>query len=443
MIGGLGLRVLVPIIALAIHGDFAAFRFIDSESYLAPARELLSGASFSTHGHVELIRTPGYPLLLVPGLLFGQTELITIALQVLLSGITILAVYGVAKNIFDKEAAFFALTLFAFEPLSIAYCSRLASETAFSCALALMIYCLTRGMRDGSIARVSLAAVFGAAGAYIRPIGLYLIPIIAILVIAYGIVTRVPKLAVTGGVLAGVFAACVVPWCVRNRALTGYSGFSAISDLNVYYYQAGALLAKRSGLPFYESQRRLGLHSEDRYLESHPGQERWSWPERYRYMRNAGFRVVADSWREYVPVHLRGLLMIAAEPGSIELSKILKLYPTDGGLLEATNDRGIPAAITRLWKYKFAFFAMVIFGLMLIAYWGFALIGARIGFKQAPLMTIVIVASIAYLLFAAAGPVSDSRFRHPAMPLICVLGGAGLSSTIARTKRRRLVLAAM
>src|SRR5512141_3385505 len=60
-------------------GDYV---FPDSETYLAPARGLLHGWGFaSAEGDPETLRTPGYPLFLVPFLAFGASARAIVAVQ--------------------------------------------------------------------------------------------------------------------------------------------------------------------------------------------------------------------------------------------------------------------------------------------------------------------------------------------------------------------------
>lgn len=56
----------------------------DTSGYLEPAAEMLSAGTFTRGGKPEIVRTPGYPLLLLPGLLVDRVEDVTVLLQALL-----------------------------------------------------------------------------------------------------------------------------------------------------------------------------------------------------------------------------------------------------------------------------------------------------------------------------------------------------------------------
>src|ERR1700731_337058 len=73
------LRALLPGVGYLYTRDVTIF---DSHpSYVVPALELITYHRFFSHGAPEIVRTPGYPLLLMPGLLLHRFELVTIMLQ--------------------------------------------------------------------------------------------------------------------------------------------------------------------------------------------------------------------------------------------------------------------------------------------------------------------------------------------------------------------------
>ena len=116
----------------------------DTPTYLTPAESLLADGTFSagtipsgTFSNVtssggtfsntnsssvavpEIYRTPGYPLFLTAGLRAGHVELVTVALQAVLSLASILLVYHLAwKLTASSTAALLASLLVAMEPLS-------------------------------------------------------------------------------------------------------------------------------------------------------------------------------------------------------------------------------------------------------------------------------------------------------------------------------------
>jgi hypothetical protein len=91
------LRTSFPILGFFYTRDITIFYTPDTASYVGPAMELLAHHRFFNAGAPEIVRTPGYPLLLVAGLRLGRLELVTITLQVLLSCVTVYMVYQAAS----------------------------------------------------------------------------------------------------------------------------------------------------------------------------------------------------------------------------------------------------------------------------------------------------------------------------------------------------------
>ena len=79
----LGMAVLVraafAIGTWLIMRDPGVFYMTDTGSYVVPARELLARGTFTARGEPELLRTPGYPLFLLPGMWLGHLVTTTIA----------------------------------------------------------------------------------------------------------------------------------------------------------------------------------------------------------------------------------------------------------------------------------------------------------------------------------------------------------------------------
>jgi hypothetical protein len=97
------LRIFLPLAGYFYARDVTIFHDPDTDTYIAPARELIAQYRFFSHGTPEIVRTPGYPLLLTSGLHFHQLEAITIVLQIALSCFTVYMVYLVAQLLFKRE----------------------------------------------------------------------------------------------------------------------------------------------------------------------------------------------------------------------------------------------------------------------------------------------------------------------------------------------------
>jgi 4-amino-4-deoxy-L-arabinose transferase-like glycosyltransferase len=238
----LSLRVLLPILGYCHTRDATIFYTPDSASYIVPAHELITyhrffsdrspqprGSNSPIAPAPEIIRTPGYPLLLAAGLLMGRLELVTIALQVLLSCFTVYLVYRTAGLLFESEPiALIAAFLYSIDPLSILFSSLLSTESLFTAVLMVGLHCLVRYLRRQSLRYLLLSAGALAASVYVRPIGYFLPLVIAAGLAAWALVThRQNKLRVLAHTCAFVMVSVGLTslWQIRNKIETGYSGF--------------------------------------------------------------------------------------------------------------------------------------------------------------------------------------------------------------------------
>ncbi len=442
LIAAFVIRAFVPILAAAVTGDPQVFRAPDTASYTSLAGELAATGSFALGGKPEIVRTPGYPLFLVPGAVLGLFEWVAIPLQIILSCLTVWLVYRTALLLFEKTGiAEAAALLYAFEPLSVIYASKLLTETLFTCLVAAFLYTLLRYQKGGGLRWVLVSAAALAASVYVRPIS-YFLPFL----VGAGLIVRAllhkPKHLRRGLVHACVFlavcAAPIVAWQGRNAALTGYKGFSAISDVNLYFYQGASVTAAKRCSSYYALRKELGYGDDKVYFNKHPDQSSWSEAERYRFMRSAGLQVIRAHPLIYLKVHLKGMTRAFFDPAAFDYLKIFKLYPHSGGLLGVVMDRGVTATVVQLFRtMPLVFWSNVVLGLVLGAYLLFGLAGllSKILRKNTAAAVILFVAF--YFILLSGGAQAEARFRHPIMPIVCILAGLGLSLVAGRFRKER------
>jgi 4-amino-4-deoxy-L-arabinose transferase-like glycosyltransferase len=436
-------RASVVLSAWWITGGVKAFHSLDTEGYVAPARELLTHGTFTVHGQPELIRTPGYPLLLAIGIILGHLEGVTIAIQIVISALTVAGVYVLVDRLVDdNRTALLAAALYSIEPLSILYSAMLLTETFFTGVLVWGLVLAVVRARGGSVASLMAGSALLAATAYIRPAG-YFLPFCVLGILALHALLKHrwsqwrPLLLATGAA-----ALVLAPWQLRNRAL-GYAGMSAITAEYMYFYNAAALRAASSGASFAAVQTEMGYGNDSVYLALHPEQRAWSPGERYRFMAAQGSREVTQNIPRYSRIYLAGLARVLFDPGAIDLLKLYGLYPTSGGLLSLIVTAGLINGLTHLLQsHPLAIALLILLGLVLATSYVLAIRGlaGRLHLKDPAVA--LLLASAVYLVAIAGGPAGLNRFRHPVMPIICAFAAVGLrhghSSPETRTQVGRV-----
>jgi hypothetical protein len=417
------LRVAFPFLVFGLSKDVKVFYDNDTIEYIEPATSLIMSGHFKTNGIPEIERTPAYPLLLIPGIISGHIELVTIALQIILSCFCVFMVYKIGIFLFDShEISLLCAGLYAVEPLTIIYCSRLYSETLYVTLLLVFLYFLIRHLKTGAVSDLMLSAVALAATAYVRPISYFLPPLIAFALVLWALLGRSlsRRVIVHAGVFFLVSMGIIAVWQARNGIETGYWGFSAISDQNLYFYVGGGILAEKNGLDVSNQLTNMGYGVPEAYFSLHPEQRTWSRDEVYRYRSKEGVKLVIENLRTFFMLAVENTITTLRETGTTDLLDMFKV------------DQASPEGARLKWILKLPLF------MALLGYWLLAAIGvfSKRWTNGEQLMVLIVVG--AYLiLIASMGGIGYSRFRHPAMPILCLMAGCGLFVTMQRPIRVR------
>ncbi|MBN1475135.1 glycosyltransferase family 39 protein [Candidatus Sumerlaeota bacterium] len=444
LIFALALRLGLFIGARVATGEWDSFYQADSPSYLQPAREMVEHGTFTTHGKPEVLRTPGYPLLMVPGVLLGHPEAVTVTLQAFLSVLTVFLVYRIALSLTGRpRVALLAALLCAIEPVSILYVSQLMSETFFTALMTLSLLILLRHLAAPSLARAVLLAVALASATYVRPISLYL-------PFAFGLGLAVHALTQAGRRRALLIHALVFfvlsmgflwGWKWRNTHEAGVNRFSGIEAINLYFYNAASIFAAREGISYREMQQRWGhpssVDDENSWERAHPEQADWSTAQRLDFMESEGKRLILENLGEYLKIHIRGTIRVLTSRGGKEWYRLFGALPPDRGQGEESyTEGGVVAGALRALRERpfFLLLTLTLIGISGLLYL-LAFIGlfSRLFVDRWQLATLVL--TLLYFLAVCGGPIATIRFRLPLVPGLAVLAGAGLALVLSRLTR--------
>ena len=438
---GLILRLVVPIVGYIHTHDIKMFYCPDTPTYVVPAQELVAHHRFFADGAPEIKRTPGYPLLLTIGLLLGRLELVTILLQILLSCFTIYMVYLIAWLIFKNgRVSIVAATLYAIEPLSIMYASQLLTETLLVALVMMWLYFLVKYLEKQASCYLLASALALAFSVYVRPIGYFLPVMLTGGLIAWVIVNgqkNKGRLLIQIAAFVTLSMGLTVVWQVRNWVETGYSSFSGVSSINMYFYSAASVLAVQQHVPFVEMQRRLGYLDDRTYLDRHPEQKTWPLAQRLDYMKREAQRILLNNLSTYAPIYLAGVCRVVFETGASDFLKFFGLDPNKGALSRKdVKLKSMSAFIT--WTRPRIFWSDVLLLPLELLYplLGCMVLSSR-RLRREPAV-IAAVLTVAYYVILAGGPLGYSRYRHPVMPIICVLSAYGLCLIESRLANPRV-----
>ena len=428
-------RGAVALLALSCNEDSSVFFEPYSPQYLKPAVSLLRWEGFTVEGRPEIRRTPGYPLLLIPGLALNNVPLVTIVLQLLLSCLTVYLVYRIGLLLFGRiNVAAGCALLYAVEPLSVVFSPLIMPETSLTCALSAFLFFLVRYLHGGSMGHVIASGGAAAVSAYINPITLYLPFVMALGGVIHALRKRKGTLVAPALVLLAVYVALVGPWVIRNRVEARFCGFSTIFADSMYYAVGGSVKAAKEGKPIEEVQRDLAMHLAV-YAESHPKPG-----EQQAFMIGEGVKKAIRHPLTYAYIHVKGMVRTLAGLAAHGYVRLLCLLPESDDLRAhvLAGDGLMRIAVSRAADLSFAVMTVTaVLGIFAVMYYALALVGLLTKRVLGSADTTALLMAAAYLLILTGGFHGYSRYRHAIMPIVSILAGYGFSLVLERWRTRR------
>jgi hypothetical protein len=377
---------------IASNGDYV---FPDSATYLAPARQLMQGHGFVSENDVpETIRTPIYPLLLIPFLAMSGSVVPILAVQHIVNALLAVAIYFfVLRRMGSRFAAMAAAFLFALDTPTIHYANKVLSETAFT-ALLFVVFVLALQRRHFAI-----NALLCGVLVLMRPVAILWFAAVAL----YFVIERISWRRVAGFVAI----ALVLPllWTLRNGAQTGVYMLSSISGTNLLLFRAAGALAVDEGDEFKrglaKAQQELQAEADER-IKTGEDEENPRTPDhavQAQYYTQLARETIRQNKLAFVQLTVRGLLV--------------NLFDSDweSMMMVSTAD----SSIVRMLINSLEAAVIVLAAIGLVALW-----------RRDQSLALFLVFTIAYFLGISAGGESEARFRVPVMPQIAIAAGVGL-----------------
>lgn len=414
------LGVLIFIAALAsLTGVlyFAHFHDLytdDSPGYIRPAANLLAGNGYTdAQGHPDILRTPGYPLFILPFLWAHLDFKYLVLFQHLLRVLIIVASAAFAFQLTcSRRQALLVGILLSIDLPFLRSANNVMTEILFTLLLAAALKLLFSESSESSqrMIQVVAAGLICGATVLVRPVSVFLFVPVAI----YLLLLRRSRGWVAALAFCLAFLCLPLAWAVRNELRAGYFGVSSISGYSILQYRAAGVLAINDPGDFYAN-----LEKRQNELEAQACQElkqlrgaecaHMSDPAKSAYFAQFGRRIVSRHPLVYIKLALRGfgMMMLTGSPASLSGMTGLSF--------------GVAAKILLL--YTVPCLGLAIWGLK--EFWSrnrrfFWLAGLVIG----------------YFVVVSSGAETFARFRIPILPLYSILIAQGLDLAWQRLRWR-------
>jgi 4-amino-4-deoxy-L-arabinose transferase-like glycosyltransferase len=401
---------------------------IDSRSYLEIASTLRQDGWSGLDGS-SLHWPPGYPVFLrLAEATTGTTLIGAELIQLLLTAAACLVLWRIGARLGDPRAGMAGAWLYALSPNTALWSLTIMSETLFAFLVVIALYAWVRSQMSGRLIwDVATGVILGTA-AFVRPIGLLLIPIWAVCgLFGARLRGRPGSRVLRMAALVGCSIVVLTPWILRNWTLTGRPVFAEVPGNTLVRFNLAYVVAEAEGVSRNEAARRLsgtvrslgdGLEIIQRYpavfvrqqlrgiLRTAAGVESGVWARQLGYglERQGSFELLAgpSGWAlQQVWGRLVGYLQ---DPQTTLLTSLFLL--------------GVGHTAT-LWILAAASL-LTVFG------WG----------RWDRQVYLAVALSVACLI-VVPGAAGQARFRIPPEPMLALLAGAGLMAIVETVRRRR------
>lgn len=426
----------------------------DTPSYVDTLPSMIHEFRFYAFDRPEILRTPGYPLFLVPfAALLGDGGVnLSIPVHFFLALFTAFLVYKITKTLVgdtQEKAPVLAFFIVMLDPALVVSEFSLMSEVLFNAVFVSGMYMVLTYTKTGRAKYYLAGAFIIAISVYIRPAAMYANYLLAGVILIYGAALRNKKAVAVA--LAAVFInyAVTAVWVNRNHNLTGEKFFTTATAYNLYYMMGAYVLAKAEGKPFALAQEELLAKvprlDNDEIKKLAPAEGDLP-PQR---VTKLGIDATASLAAQKYAINIllahplatagliiKGALANAVEPGTSGFVNMFMIRER-GGMVQKFLNMPLAEFLAYTIKNEAPLIIALALGGIWIATlwfcfgWGVKTVGVSHGIAGALLLGV-----IAYYLIIAAGPHSLARYRAPAVPFIAVYAGVGIARAWEKLAKR-------
>ncbi len=429
----LAVTTLFLLIFLASGNAAGPISGVESDGYLPLAVSIYEAGLFPLTTH-----TPGYPFFLALTAVPFGTVLLTLILQAFFLAWSGVLLYRLFEGIFSSGIRFWGALAFAIEPFTAFTAVQPLSEALFLLLFIGGLSLLRQAYLTDRSVLVFAAGISLGASALVRPIVLYMLPVI---LIALGIflASRKKKIAAALLTCIGGLLLVLLPWAYRNHETFGVWTLSTKAPFTLYFYEASELLQHRMQIPQQTANEVLIERAQKVFPEVRAQDDMVS-PKYAPFLTKEALSIIGESPALFAKLHLVALGTFFLSDGYrllwYELTDGAIALPNITSLIASGNGTALQAYFT---EHPFQAIVFVLGFAFWLAVFLFALVGAGKGVRvggDVRLAIIFLVCVIAYFALMT-GLESQARYRIPVTPFLFMLASYGLFTVALRTNAHR------
>lgn len=413
------------ILYLIIHLTFFSIQLVnknyylsDSEEYLQVAENIIEHSTVycgNLHDVIDVAlytkRPPGYPLLLASTMLFTNSMIPTLVLQMLLS---LLSAY-ILIRIFgeERQRSYFFMFFILLFPSQFIYSNLIMSEILFQAIIMLLSWAIYTFINTNNNKYLWTYQAMLCVGILVKPV-LYIFAFASLLFIVYLYFKHGKRLLLISGFIPLVF---IIIFSGINQQKTGSFHVSSIQQTNIVDYNIRYFLMQKEGKVYAETV----CDS----INDHCSQSKTFDAYSKCLNSNAKNIIRGDLW-SFGIYHMKGVFRFFIDPGRFDIYNFFGLQNSSDsykGLSHHFFEGGIKSVISYLKDQPSAILlwilAITLINFIKLIGFAFFLFNKRIPLDFR-IYLFIIIGTISF----ASGPLSAARFTVPTALL--VLGAAAI-----------------
>jgi len=398
----------------------------DASGYHNIAVSLLQQGTYPPHDDYQsMLRTIGYPFFIeAVYFVFGVHPWVVVLLQLILDSLLALLLIRFARLFGLQKAAFLAGILWAIDPLAIFSCNAFLSDSLFVLLLTASFFYLARFLLAERSRDLYIAAVLLALAAHVRPVGLYLLFILAVaLAFHFYKQGRIREWAV----FSLIFLMLIAPWVIRNKIQHRHFFFSISGDYNALILYAAPLYAREQGLPREKVKNVLEEKMSLKYALL-KNKDPYAFYQQYR---STAIKIIMNAPFAFLKQSIKGAAKMFFGLGRETILNALHIKEPKIRLFNNLFEIGLIQTIAHQFKsFSFTTIAYLLFaGSLVMTEYVLAVKGLTVFFKvPAPNLIFPLCLLLPILFFSAVGmPIGFLRFKLTVIPFYLILTGKALS----------------
>ncbi|MEK9184812.1 MAG: glycosyltransferase family 39 protein [Patescibacteria group bacterium] len=391
----------------------------DSQEYANLSESIISGNGFVLNEKAETLRAPGYPAFVAIFKSFGGYFTVTF-IQIILVFLISILIRKIGILFFSRKVGEMSSIIFLLNPVTLYLSLVILTDILFLFLFLLGLYLVVSSNKE-NIYKIILASLLFGIAIYVRPMGIFALPIFIAPFFISKISFRDKLKSVI--IMVSIIFLAVLPWIIRNYRLTGVADFSSFKAINLAYYAVPSFLSHINHTSIIEEriilEKKIGIP-----------QDEWKYLKYSEQVSGVAEKIILSSPFSYSIYHIESSIPFLF---SSPIQEVLNTYRSSMNIRTSFEPGAIYYLMNKEWKLFFYSITkdwwkmierIVMIFMYIIVLYGF--------WKEKRNLYVWILLFIPIYLMFLAGPAGNARYAIQAFPFILLLFSTGFWRIINR-----------